>query len=79
MKIFVAKLNFKTKEDLLRSTFEQFGAVRSAKIVLDRDTKKSKGYGFIEMESDADAKLAIENLDGSSLDGREIVVQESNK
>lgn len=77
MNIFVAKLNYRTREDSLKSLFENFGTVTSVKIILDRDTGRSKGYGFVEMEDDEAGRQAINELNGSEFDGREIVVKES--
>ena len=77
MNIFVARLNYSTLEDTLRSEFEQFGEVSSAKIILDRYTGKSKGFGFVEMPNDEEAREAISQLNESELDGRTIVVKEA--
>jgi len=79
MKIFVAKLNFKTKTADLQKLFEQFGKVDSAKVITDRDTNRSKGFGFVEMPNDEEAQLAIDTLHDSDFDGRTIVVQESKE
>ena len=78
MNIFVANINFKTRKEDLEKAFAAFGQVNSVKIVRDRDTGRSKGYGFVEMENEDEAKRAIESLDNSSLDGREIVVKPGN-
>jgi RNA recognition motif-containing protein len=78
MNIFVAKLNFKTRTEDLKAAFEQFGEVSSAKIVLDRDTKRSKGFGFVEMPNDDEAHQAIAALNEKELDGRVIVVKPAN-
>ena len=78
MNIFVAKLNFKTKREDLEKAFAAYGQVSSAKIVRDRDTGRSKGYGFIEMPNTEEANRAIEALNNSQLDGREIVVKPAN-
>jgi RNA recognition motif-containing protein len=75
LNIFVAKLNYSTTEETLRETFEAFGEVSSAKIIMDRDSKKSKGFGFVEMENDEEAQAAINALDGTELDGRAISVK----
>ena len=75
MNIFVAKLDYKTDEHSLREAFERFGAVDTVKIVFDRDTGRSKGYGFVEMSDDSEANNAIESLNDSELDGRSIVVK----
>jgi len=78
MNIFVAKLNYKTSSDALRAAFEAFGEVSSSKIIKDRETGRSKGYGFVEMPDDSAGAEAIQKLNGSELDGREIVVKEAN-
>jgi RNA recognition motif-containing protein len=78
MNIFVARLNFKTRQEDLEKAFAQFGQVASAKIVKDRDTGRSKGYGFVEMTSDEEANKAIAALNETELDGRTIVVKPGN-
>lgn len=78
MNIFVAKLNFKTRKEDLEQAFAQFGQVASAKIVKDRDTGRSKGYGFVEMPNDDEAQAAIAALNEKELDGRVIVVKPAN-
>ena len=77
MNIFVARLNYDTLEDTLRSAFEAYGEVTSAKIVIDRETGRSKGFGFVEMSDDESATKAIEDLNDSDLDGRTIVVKKA--
>jgi RNA recognition motif-containing protein len=76
-KIYVGNLAFSVSEELLNSTFAQFGAVDSAKIITDRETGRSKGFGFVEMASDGDADQAIEKLNGSDLNGRNMNVSEA--
>lgn len=78
MNIFVAKLNFKTRREDLEKAFSQYGQVASAKIVMDRDTGRSKGFGFVEMPNDSEALQAIEALNEKELDGRVIVVKPAN-
>jgi len=78
MNIFVAKLNFKTRKEDLEAAFAQFGQVSSCKIVRDKETGRSKGYGFIEMPDDAEAQTAIAQLNETELDGRPIVVKPAN-
>jgi len=78
MNIFVARLNFKTRPEDLESAFAQYGQVASAKIVKDRDTGRSKGYGFVEMPNDEEANKAIAALNEKELDGRTIVVKPGN-
>ena len=77
MNIFVAKLNYRTTKEELQSAFEQFGEVSSAKIIMDRDTGRSKGYGFVEMSDDDAANAAITALNESDLDGQNIGVKQS--
>lgn len=77
MNIFVSNLNFKMTEAQLTALFEDFGKVTSTKIIKDRDTNRSKGFGFVEMSEDDDAKEAIKELNGSDVDGRNIVVNEA--
>ena len=77
MNIFVAKLNFSTDSDGLREAFEQFGQVESASVITDRETGRSKGYGFVEMLDDSEGDSAIKALDGSDIDGNTIVVKKA--
>ncbi len=78
MNIFIAKLNFKTKTEDLEAAFAQFGTVTSCKIVLDKETGRSKGYGFVEMPDEQEANRAIEALNDKELDGRVIAVKPAN-
>lgn len=78
MNIFVAKLNFKTRKEDLEKAFSQYGQVASAKVITDRDTGRSKGFGFVEMPNDDEANKAIAALNESELDGRTIVVKPGN-
>lgn len=73
-KIYVGNLSFDTGEDTLRTHFEGAGTVVSVAVITDRDTGRSRGFGFVEMSSDEEAREAISKLDGSSLDGRQIRV-----
>lgn len=77
MNIFVARLNYDTQEADLQYAFEEFGAVDSAKIIMDRSTGRSKGFGFVEMPNDEEANEAISKLNDQELDGRTIVVKEA--
>ncbi|MEM8527647.1 MAG: RNA-binding protein [Bacteroidota bacterium] len=77
MNIFVAKLDYDTTSEDLQSAFEQFGEVDSAKVIMDRDTGRSKGFGFVEMPNDDEALSAIENLNDTEMDGRTIVVKKA--
>ena len=65
------------KRSKAKETFEQHGSVVSAKIIMDRDTNKSRGFGFVEMENSSDASKAIRELNNSEIDGRNIVVNEA--
>ncbi len=77
IKIFVAQLSYDTQSEDLEDTFAELGAVSSANVILDRDTGRSRGFGFVEMDDDDAARKAIEDLDGTELDGRQIVVKEA--
>jgi len=77
MNIYVGNLDFKVNEDDLQKVFEEYGTVSSAKIIVDKFTGRSKGYGFIEMDDDSEAGKAIKDLDGSVMENREIVVNEA--
>ena len=78
MKLFVAKLSYGTTEAELLPLFESYGDVDSVKIIMDRETGRSKGFGFVEMPNDDEAAEAIEGLNGHELDGREIFVKKSD-
>ena len=77
MNLFVARLSYSTTNDGLQQAFESFGEVTSARIIMDRDTGKSKGFGFVEMTDDDAAQQAIDQLNETELDGRTIVVKEA--
>jgi RNA recognition motif-containing protein len=77
MNIFVGNLSFTTKEESLRSTFEGYGQVSSARVVTDRETGRSRGFGFIEMGNAAEGQAAIQALDGRDMDGRALKVNEA--
>ena len=76
-KLFVASLPFSVTDDELAAAFAAAGTVTSAKVILDRDTNRSKGFGFVEMSSDEEAQNAIKLLDGKDLGGRTVVVREA--
>ena len=76
-KIYVGNLPFSATNDSLNEMFSKFGTVTSAKIVMDRDTNRSKGFGFVEMSSDSEAASAIDKLNGSDVGGRSLVVNEA--
>lgn len=77
MNVYVGNLSYDLSEEDLKTAFEEYGEVTSAKIVSDRYSGRSKGFGFIEMTSDDEAKAAIEGLSGKELAGRAIVVNEA--
>ncbi|MFA6232766.1 MAG: RNA-binding protein [Bacteroidota bacterium] len=77
MNIYVGNLAYNVREDELRSVFENHGAVDSVKVIMDRDTGRSKGFAFVEMPNDAEAKAAIEQLNGVELQERSITVNEA--
>ena len=77
MNIFVAKLNFDTRESDLQEAFEEFGTVDSVKIIMDRMTNRSKGFGFVEMSNDDEARKAIGELNGKDHLGRALKVNEA--
>jgi len=77
MNIYIGNLNYRVKESDLYDLLGKFGNVTSAKIITDRDTKRSKGFGFVEMENASDAESAIEALNGTELLGRSLVVKEA--
>lgn len=79
MNLFVAKLSSSTTGDDLQTLFSQYGEVASAKIIFDRETGNSKGYGFVEMPNDDEAKEAINALNDSEQDGNILVVKEANQ
>ena len=76
-KLFVGSLPWSVNDQKLKETFEQHGTVVSAKIIMDRDTNKSRGFGFVEMENSSDASKAIKALNVTEIDGRSIVVNEA--
>lgn len=77
MKLFVGSLPFETSEEDLKNLFSPHGAVTSTKIITDRETGRSRGFGFVEMPNDTEAKVAIEKMNGSSVGGRQIAVNEA--
>lgn len=78
MNIFVANINFRTKKEDLSAAFGEFGEVTSVKIIRDRETGRSKGFGFVEMANDDEGQRAIEGMNGRMLDDRELVVKAAN-
>jgi RNA recognition motif-containing protein len=76
-KLYVGNLAYSVSDNSLQQAFGAFGAVSSAKVMMDRDSGRSKGFAFVEMASDAEAQAAIEGMNGQSLEGRVIVVNEA--
>jgi RNA recognition motif-containing protein len=76
-KLYVGNLSYKTSEETLRDLFGGFGTVESVKIISDRDSGNSKGFGFVEMSSDAEAQAAITGTNGQDFDGRKLKVNEA--
>ncbi|MGZ5270852.1 MAG: RNA recognition motif domain-containing protein [Ramlibacter sp.] len=76
-KLYVGNLPYSVRDSDLEQAFGQFGAVTSAKVMMERDTGRSKGFGFVEMGSDAEAQAAIEGMNGQPLGGRSVVVNEA--
>jgi RNA recognition motif-containing protein len=78
MNIFVAQLSFRVQSDNLKEIFEAYGEVTSAKVITDKMSGRSKGFGFVEMSDDQEALNAIEELNGSEVEGKTIVVKKAN-
>lgn len=78
MNIYVGNLSYNITEDSLRSMFEEFGEIESAKVIMDRFTGRSKGFGFVEMPSNSEADQAIKALNGKYIEGRNIKVNQAN-
>jgi len=76
-KLFVGGLSFETTENTLKETFSKAGTVESAAIIVDKVSGRSKGFGFVEMSSEEEAKKAIEMFNGKELDGRNVTVNEA--
>ena len=76
-KLYVGNLPYSVRDDDLQQAFSQFGSVTSAKVMMERDTGRSKGFGFVEMGSDAEAQAAIQGMNGQPLSGRSLVVNEA--
>ena len=77
MNIYVGNLSYRTEDADLKQLFSEFGAVKSAKVIMDRETNKSKGFGFIEMEDASAGTKAIEALNGNDCEGRTLRVNEA--
>ena len=76
-KLYVGKLPYTVRDEDLQQSFGEFGSITSAKVMMERDTGRSKGFGFVEMGSDAEAQAAIAGMNGQSLGGRAITVNEA--
>jgi cold-inducible RNA-binding protein len=76
-KLYVGNLPYTVRDEDLQQAFGDFGTVNSAKVMMERDTGRSKGFGFVEMGSDAEAQAAVEGMNGQSLGGRSLVVNEA--
>jgi len=78
-KLFVGGLSWDTKDDGLRQAFASYGEITEAKVITDRDTGRSRGFGFVTFAQDDDAKTAISKMDGTSLDGKTLKVNEAQE
>ncbi|MFW5332018.1 RNA recognition motif domain-containing protein [Hydrogenophaga sp. ZJX-1] len=76
-KLYVGNLPYTVRDEDLQQAFSAYGSVNSAKVMMERDTGRSKGFGFVEMGSDAEAQAAVEGMNGQSLGGRSLVVNEA--
>lgn len=76
-KLYVGNLPYSVRDEDLHEAFVQFGSVTSARVMMERDTGRSKGFGFVEMASDAEAQAAISGMHGQALNGRSLVVNEA--
>jgi RNA recognition motif-containing protein len=76
-KLYVGNLSYSVNDSSLQQAFSEFGSVQSAKVMTDRDSGRSKGFGFVEMSSDAEAQAAIAGMNGQNFDGRDAVVNEA--
>ena len=76
-KLYVGNLSYSTSDSDLQELFEAYGAVDSARVITDRDTGRSKGFGFVEMSNDAEAQAAIDSLNGQESGGRTLTVNEA--
>ncbi len=76
-KLYVGNLSYGTTDSDLQGMFEEFGSVQSAQVIMDRESGRSKGFGFVEMRSDQEAQAAINALNGKEVDGRALTVNEA--
>lgn len=77
MNIFISNINYSVKESQLEELFASYGAIQSAKIIMDRETGRSRGFGFVEMPNNDDANTAIESLNGALFQGKNLNVSEA--
>lgn len=77
MNIYVGNLSYTTRDESLRAAFEQFGQVDSARVIMDRETDRSRGFGFVEMPVASEGQAAIKAMDNADLDGRAVKVNEA--
>lgn len=77
MNIYVGNLSYGVSEDNLKEVFEAYGQVSSCKVITDKYSGRSKGFGFVEMDNDSEAQAAIDQLDGAEIDGRAVRVNEA--
>jgi len=78
-KLYVGNLSFDTTDQILQDTFSAYGEVTSAIVIMDRESGSSKGFGFVEFAQDADAKKAMEEMNGKEVDGRSLKVDEARE
>ena len=77
MNMYIGNLSYNVRESDLRDVMEEFGTVDSVKLIIDRDTRRSKGFAFVEMPEDSEAQNAIRDLNGATYEGRQMVVIEA--
>ena len=77
MNMYIGNLSYNVRESDLRDVMEEFGTVDSVKLIIDRDTRRSKGFAFVEMPEDSEAQNAIRDLNGATDEGRQMVVKEA--
>ena len=78
-KLYVGGLSWGTNDDALHNAFEQFGEIEEVKVITDRETGRSRGFGFVTFQNDQDARQAIESMNGTELDGRNLTVNEARE
>ena len=77
MNIYIGNLNYRVRESDLQQVLEEYGTVESVKLIIDRDTRRSKGFAFAELPNENEARNAIEGLNGAEYEGRQMVVKEA--